>query len=66
MERESKVFMCYVSGSGKTSRIHNTRESADTEAKRLADLARNKGKKVYVLADVAKYQVEMEEHNAER
>lgn len=62
---ENKIFMCYVAGSGRTSRIHSTQEQAETEAERLSNLTDNKGKKVYVLSSVAEYQSEKEErHNA--
>ena len=61
---ESKIFMCYVAGSGRTSRVHSTRKQADAEAERLSSLSNNKGKKVYVLADIAEYQTEREVSNA--
>jgi len=64
MERESKMFMCYVSGSSRTSRIHSTQEQAETEAERLSNLPGNKGKKVYVLASIAERQTKKEADNA--
>jgi len=52
--------MCYVAGSGNTSRVHSTQEQADEEAKRLSSMQHNKGKKVYVLASIAEHQTEKE------
>ena len=63
---ESKLFMCYVVGSGKTSRVHSTQEQADVEADRLSGLPNNKGKKVYVLASIAEHQTEKEANNAKK
>ena len=60
---ESKVFMCYVAGSGRTGRVHSTQEKADEEAKRLSSLPHNVGKNVYVLADIAEHITEKEENN---
>ena len=63
---ESKLFMCYVAGSGKTSRVHSTQEQADVEAERLSSLPNNKGKRVYVLASIAEHQTEKEANNADK
>jgi hypothetical protein len=62
---ESKIFMCYVAGSGRTSRVHSTQEQADEEAKRLSGLPDNKGKKVYTLVSIAEHQTEKEANSAD-
>lgn len=62
---ENRIFMCYVAGSGRTSRVHSTQERAEEEAKRLSSLPKNKGKKVYVIANIAEYQTEKEVDNAD-
>ena len=62
---ESKIFMCYVAGSNRTSRVHGTQEQAEIEARRLSSLPNNVGKKVYVLADLTEHITEKEDkHNA--
>lgn len=61
---ENKIFMCFVEGSRGTNHIHDTQESAETEADRLSGLPENTGKKVYVLASVAERRTEKEENNA--
>lgn len=60
---EDKIFMCYVAGSGRTSRTHSTQEQAEVEANRLSSRPHNKGKKVYVLASIAEHQTEKEEND---
>lgn len=57
----TKMFMCYVAGSSRTSRIHSTQEQAEVEAKRLSKLPHNKGKKVCVLAGITEYQTNKED-----
>lgn len=63
---EAKLFMCYVAGSGKTSRVHSTQSQADDEAERLSGLPHNTGKKVHVLASIAEHQVVEGANNADK
>jgi hypothetical protein len=59
----SKLFMCYVSGSRGTSRVHSAQERADAEAKRLSSLPNNRGRKVYVLSNIDEHITKKEENN---
>lgn len=53
MKTEERFFMVYVDGRRNPEMKHATRQAAESEAERLAQLPDNQGRYIYVLESVA-------------